>query len=318
MNATADTFFAKALTTPVAVLLGGRSEEREVSLDSGEAVLTALKQQGIDAVGIDTAAEDWLQQVASHYAHCFIALHGKHGEDGTVQGALEMLGLSYTGSGVLASALAMDKLRTKQLWQGIGFPTPAFEMLCEQSDWQGIIDRWGEVMVKPSCEGSSIGMARVSSAKQLKNAYRKAVKFDEQVLAEQWIVGAEYTVAILNNEALPVIGLETDHYFYDYDAKYKSDNTRYLCPCGLSVEKEQQLQRLAMKAFKSLGCKGWGRVDFMQAGDGAFYALEVNTVPGMTNHSLVPMAAKAAGMTFEQLVTDILKDSITENTSERC
>mgnify|MGYP000262364048 FL=1 len=312
MTASVDMLFAKALTTPVAVLLGGRSEERDVSLDSGAAVLAALKQQGIDAVGIDTAADDWLQQVTSQYAHCFVALHGKHGEDGTVQGALEMLGMSYTGSGVLASALAMDKLRTKQLWQGIGFPTPAFEMLSEQSDWQGIIDRWGEAMVKPSCEGSSIGMARVSSAEQLKQAYLQAVKYDRRVLAEQWIVGAEYTVAILNGKALPAIGLETDHHFYDYEAKYQSDDTRYLCPCGLSAEKERELQQLALVAFESLGCKGWGRVDFMQAGDGQFYALEVNTVPGMTNHSLVPMAAKAAGMTFEKLVADILKSSLLE------
>lgn len=312
MTATVDMTLAKALTTPVAVLLGGRSEEREVSLDSGAAVLAALKQQGIDAVGIDTAAEDWLQQVAAEYAHCFIALHGKHGEDGTVQGALEMLGMSYTGSGVLASALAMDKLRTKQLWQGIGFPTPAFEMLSEQSDWQGIIDRWGEAMVKPSGEGSSIGMARVSSAEQLKEAYFKAVKYDRRVLAEQWVVGSEYTVAILNDQALPAIGLETDHRFYDYEAKYQSDDTRYLCPCGLSSEKEHELQQLALAAFDSLGCKGWGRVDFMQAADGRFYALEVNTVPGMTNHSLVPMAAKAAGMTFERLVIDILKSSLVE------
>ena len=312
MMATADNFLANTLTTPVAVLLGGRSEERAVSLDSGAAVLAALQQQGIDAVGIDTADDDWLQQVVAKYAHCFIALHGKHGEDGTVQGALEMLGLSYTGSGVLASALAMDKLRTKQLWRGIGFPTPAFEMLSEQSDWQGIIDRWGEAMVKPSCEGSSIGMARVSSAEQLKAAYQLAVKFDRRVLAEQWVVGAEFTVAILNGKALPAIGLETDHRFYDYEAKYKSDDTRYLCPCGLSAEKERELQQLALEAFDSLGCKGWGRVDFMQASDGQFYALEVNTVPGMTNHSLVPMAAKAAGMTFEQLVAEILKNSIAE------
>lgn len=300
----------ETLTTPVAVLLGGCSQEREVSLDSGEAILKALTQQGIDAVAVDTAADDWLQNVVANYKHCFIALHGKQGEDGTVQGALEMLGVSYTGSGVLASALGMDKLRTKQLWQGIGFPTPAFETLSADSDWQGIIDRWGEAMVKPSCEGSSIGMARVNNAEQLKAAYEHAADFDERVLAEQWVTGAEYTVAILNGRALPAIGLETDNYFYDYDAKYKSDDTRYLCPCGLSEDKEQELQSLALEAFSSVGCKGWGRVDFMQDKQGQFYALEVNTVPGMTSHSLVPMAAKAAGIDFESLVAEILKDSV--------
>ena len=302
----------KALTTPVAVLLGGNSAEREISLQSGNAVLKALQQQGIDAVAVDTADRNWLKQVQDNFAHTFIALHGVGGEDGTVQGALEMLGVSYTGSGVMASALAMDKLRTKQMWVGIDLPTPNFAVLSEDSDFAGLMDQWGEAIVKPAHEGSSIGMSKASNAEELEQAYNTARQYDQSVLAEQWITGPEFTVAILGDKALPAIKLETDHSFYDFDAKYLAEDTRYICPCGLSAEKEKLLQQLALLAFDSVGCKGWGRVDFMQNEQGEFFLLEANTVPGMTSHSLVPMAAKAAGISFEALVADILRLSIQE------
>jgi D-alanine-D-alanine ligase len=303
----------KDLKTAVAVLLGGSSAEREISLQSGNAVLKALQKQGVDAVAIDTADRTWLKQVQDHYAHAFIALHGVGGEDGTVQGALEMLGVSYTGSGVMASALAMDKLRTKQMWQGIGLPTPNFAVLSDDSDFEGLMGQWREAIVKPAHEGSSIGMSRANSAEQLREAYEKAKQYDQSVLAEQWVHGAEFTVAILGGKALPAIRLETDHSFYDYDAKYLANDTRYLCPCGLSAEKEKLLQGLAQLAFDSVGCKGWGRVDFMQNQQGEFFLLEVNTVPGMTSHSLVPMAARAAGYSFDELVVEVLRLSVSES-----
>jgi len=302
----------KTLQTPVAVLMGGNSAEREISLQSGNAVLKALIDQGIEASAIDTADPNWIHVVQKNFAHTFIALHGVGGEDGTVQGALQMLGVSYTGSGVMASALAMDKLRTKQLWQGIGLPTPNFSILSETSDFAGMVSQWGEVIVKPSHEGSSIGMSRAASADDLRKAYLTAKHYDQSVLAEQWIEGAEFTVAILGDKALPAIRLETDHSFYDYDAKYLADDTRYICPCGLSAEKEKLLQQLALLAFESVGCQGWGRVDFMQNVQGEFLLLEVNTVPGMTGHSLVPMAAKAMGLSFQSLVAEILRLSLSE------
>ncbi len=298
------------LTSPVAVLYGGRSAEREVSLQSGQACFDALRQLQIPTVLIDTHTDDWWQRIASQFKHVFIALHGRGGEDGAVQGLLENLGVAYTGSGVGASALAMDKLRTKQLWRGIDLSTPEFEVLNADSDWQEIVARFGTVMVKPVHEGSSVGMAKVRSAADLQAAYTEAAKYDAVVLAERCIVGAEFTVAILNGRALPAIGLETDNVFYDYDAKYISNDTRYLCPCGLSAEKEAELQALALAAFNSVGCRGWGRVDVMQDAAGKFYLLEVNTVPGMTSHSLVPMAAKAAGLDFAQLVAVILAESL--------
>jgi D-alanine-D-alanine ligase len=310
MSLQAQPVWAEQLTTPVAVLLGGNSAEREVSLQSGAAIVAALQKLGIAVEAIDTAEPGWLQRVENNFAHVFIALHGAEGENGTVQGALQMLGVSYTGSGVMASALAMDKLRTKLLWQGMGFPTPAFVRLSADSDWESIIKHWGEAIVKPASEGSSIGMSRVSSAAELKAAYEQAARYDSNVIAEQWISGAEFTVAVLGDSALPVIRLETDNSFYDYEAKYLSEQTRYLCPCGLDAEAEQHLQKLALHAFNSLGCKTWGRVDFMQDSQGDFYALEVNTVPGMTSHSLVPMAAKAAGLEFDQLVARILALSL--------
>lgn len=292
----------------VAVLLGGCSAEREVSLKSGQAVLEALQRQGIAVRAFDTAAADWLPALAdSGIRYAFIALHGPVGEDGAVQGALDCLGIHYTSSGVMASALAMDKLRCKQLWRGIGLPTPEFAVLTETSDWQGLVARWGEIIVKPACEGSSVGMARASSAAELQAAFTAARTYAGDIIAEQWIAGREYTVAILGRRALPAIRLETDHAFYDYDAKYISNTTRYICPSELPAAQEQALCELALAAFDSLGCRGWGRVDFMQNAAGEFLLLEVNTIPGMTDHSLVPMAARAAGMDFDALVLAILQ-----------
>ena len=302
----------RALQGPVAVLLGGRSAEREVSLQSGAAVVDGLRAQNIDAVAVDTGEAGWLSELIKNYRHCFIALHGVGGEDGTVQGALETAGISYTGSGVLASALAMDKVRSKKLWRGIGLPTPDFSLLNSQDDCLGLIEKWGQVIIKPACEGSSIGMSIASTQDELVKAYLAAKEFDRNVMAEKIITGAEFTVAVLADRTLPPIRLETDHVFYDYDAKYISNNTRYILPCGLSSDKESELRQLALKAFNSIGCSGWGRVDVMQNLQGEFYLLEVNTVPGMTSHSLVPMAAKADGQEFGPLVEEILRLSLLE------
>ncbi|MCK9503866.1 MAG: D-alanine--D-alanine ligase [Porticoccaceae bacterium] len=291
----------------VAVLFGGTSAEREISLISGNAVLTALKNRGVDALGIDVGAGIIPQLEALAPDRVFIALHGPGGEDGTLQGALEFLGLPYTGSGVLASALAMDKLRTKLLWKGMGIATAPFAVLRADSDWQQVLAALGGVaMVKPSREGSSIGMAKASTAAELEAAWLAADRHGGGVIAEAWLSGDEYTIAILNGKALPVIKLETDRGFYDYEAKYIRDDTRYLCPCGLSPEREEALKALCVEAFNSLGCRGWGRVDAMVDSFGNFQLLEINTVPGMTTHSLVPMAAKAVGMNFEDLVMTIL------------
>jgi D-alanine-D-alanine ligase len=298
------------LQTPVAVLLGGNSAEREISLQSGAAVLQALHAQNIAAEAIDTADSNWLKTLKARFKNTFIALHGGDGEDGTVQAELEKINLSYTGSGVSASALAMDKLRCKELWQKMALPTAEFAQLQADTDWEAIIEQWGKVIVKPACEGSSIGMAIATTAQELQQAYQQASEFDGAVMVERWITGAEFTVAVLGDEALPVIRLETDNSFYDYEAKYISSDTRYICPCGLQPAEEQKLQQLAIAAFNSVGCCGWGRVDFMQDQQGNFYLLEVNTVPGMTSHSLVPMAAKAAGLEFDQLVAEILYLSV--------
>ena len=295
----------------VGVLFGGRSAEREISLRSGAAVVAALSELGVEHVAIDIGEHsiDHLQKAGIDRA--FIALHGPGGEDGRIQAVLEYLDIPYTGSDVQASAIGMDKLRTKQLWRGIGVNTPDFAVLNEQSDWDDVLNTLGgDVMVKPAHEGSSIGMARVSSPSALKDAYVAAAKFDAVVIAERLITGAEYTVAILGERALPPIKLETDHTFYDYDAKYFADDTRYLCPCGLDETTEQQLQAQALQAFRSIGCRGWGRVDVMCDSNGVFQMLEVNTVPGMTDHSLVPMAAKATGLDFNALILAILSESL--------
>lgn len=289
----------------IAVLLGGTSAEREVSLQSGRTVSDALRDRGYRVRDIDPAQPGWMDQLRD-VAFAFNALHGPGGEDGTMQGALRLLGIPTTGSGVLGSALAMDKQRSKQLWQGIGVATAGFTDLHGDSDWSGIIAQFGKVFVKPSCEGSSIGMRSASTPAELEAAYREAARYGSGVLAEKFIDGPEYTVAILGDRTLPAIRLETDNEFYDYDAKYISDDTRYLCPAGLDAGDEAALGALAMRAFRSLGCAVWGRVDAMRDSDGHFYVLEVNTIPGMTSHSLVPMAARAAGMDVPTLVEQIL------------
>ncbi len=298
----------------VGVLYGGTSAEREISLQTGAAVLEALQQSGVDAVGIDIGTDAIAQLQATPMDLAFIALHGPGGEDGRIQGVLEYMGIPYTGSDVSASALAMDKLRSKQLWAGIGLSTPEFALVHADSDWDQVLKNLGgDAIVKPAHEGSSIGMARVQSGAELAEAYRQAARYDGSVLVERLITGSEYTVAILDGEALPPIKLETDHRFYDYDAKYLADDTRYLCPCGLDAERENGLKSLALRAFDSLGCRGWGRVDVMADQVGHFYLLEVNTVPGMTSHSLVPMAAQAAGLSFAELVVRIVRACQTES-----
>ncbi len=295
----------------VAVLMGGLSAERAVSLKSGAAVLAALQRRGVDAHGID-AGRDVLRRLdEGDYQRVFIALHGRGGEDGVIQGALEVLGLPYTGSGVLGSALSMDKLRTKQVWIGAGLPTPEYVRLEAATDSAEAIAAVGlPVMVKPVREGSSIGMTKVTDAGDLHAAWQRAAEYDDCVIAERWISGAEYTATVLSGEVLPLIRLETPREFYDYEAKYHADSTRYLCPCGLPAEREQALQALALRAFQAVGASGWGRVDFLLDQQGAPWFIELNSVPGMTDHSLVPMAARAAGIDFDALVWRILLTSL--------
>lgn len=294
----------------VAVLMGGKTAEREVSLNSGTLVLGALRARGIDAHAFDPAEKGIEALIAGRYERAFIALHGRFGEDGTLQGALEWLGLRYTGSGVLGSALAMDKLRAKRLWMAEGLPTPPFEILDAQSDLRAIAQRLGlPLMVKPVNEGSSIGMTKVRAAGDLEEAYALAVNYDRAVIAEKFIDGSELTAGILGDDALPLIRLETPRDFYDYQAKYTADDTRYLIPCGLPATKEREIQQLCLRAFRALGCSGWGRVDLMLDRDGNPWLLEVNTAPGMTDHSLVPMAARAAGLSYEDLCMRILEEA---------
>lgn len=292
----------------VAVLFGGRSSEREVSLNSGRAVLAALQQAGVDAHGFDPAQHPMEALRDQGFDSAFIALHGRYGEDGTVQGALELMEIPYTGSGVLASALALDKWRTKLIWQAAGLPVPACELMNAVTDYEAVAKRLGmPVFVKPSREGSSVGISKVKQIDALKQAWELAAKYDDLVLAEQFIGGGEYTVGLIGDVALPVIKIVPSTEFYDYDAKYLRDDTQYLCPCGLSAELEAQMQHLARRAFALIGGEGWGRVDFLVDESGMPYLLEVNTSPGMTDHSLVPMAARQAGMSFEQLVLRVLE-----------
>ncbi|MCV6625696.1 MAG: D-alanine--D-alanine ligase [Cellvibrionaceae bacterium] len=296
---------------PVAVLYGGLSAERDVSLQSGAAIIDGLKSLGVDVLPIDINEQAVAQLESAKPAHAFIALHGGAGEDGRMQALLEYLQIPYTGSAANACAHAMDKRRCKFLWRGMGLPSADFALLQADDNWAEVLaSLGGKVMVKPATEGSSIGMSPASSAAQLEQAYQLAAQYDQDVIAERLLEGAEYTVAVLAGEVLPPIKLETDNTFYDYDAKYIADDTRYLCPCGLPAEQEQALKDLAKQAFDSLGCQGWGRVDVMADSSGDLYLLEVNTVPGMTSHSLVPMAAAAAGLDFELLVGQILLDSI--------
>ena len=295
----------------VAVLFGGTSAEREISLESGHAVTDALKNMHIEVHGIDVQENLIEQMMGCNPDRAFIALHGVGGEDGRVQAVLEYLNIPYTGSDHAASALGMNKINTKRVWQSINLPTPNYAVLKDNTDWQvTLADLGGEAFVKPVREGSSLGMALVSSATELENAYREAGNFDNDVIAEQRISGAEFTVGILNDFALPVVQLKTSNVFYDYHAKYIANDTQYLCPCGLPENEENILRDLALRAFQAVGCSGWGRVDFMQDQAGNFYLLEVNTVPGMTSHSLVPMAAKAMGLSFAELVLEILAQTL--------
>ena len=293
----------------VAVLLGGQSAEREVSLNSGARVLAALQRQGVDAQAFDPAQRK-LDELAA-FDRVFIALHGRHGEDGTIQGALELMRIPYTGSGVMASALGMDKWRTKLLWRAVGLPIPEFAMLDASSDFAAVERELGlPIFVKPDCEGSSIGITKVKTAGALRDAYREAAGHDALVLAERGIVGGEYTVGIIGvgdeMQALPIIKIEPATEFYDYEAKYLRDDTAYRCPCGLPEARERELRAQALEAFRVLGCRGWGRVDFLMDEAGNAYFLEVNTSPGMTDHSLVPMAARVAGISYDELVLRVL------------
>jgi len=294
----------------VAVLLGGASAEREVSLMSGNAVLAALQRAGVDAHGFDPAAQDLHVLKEQGFDRAFIALHGRGGEDGTVQGMLELLKIPYTGSGVMASALSMDKWRTKMVWAACGLPTPRYAILSADTDWDAVAADLGlPIFVKPVHEGSSMGATKVVAAGQLKAAWELAARFDDLVLAEEFVSGAELTIPFLGSRALPVIRIEAPGGNYDYQNKYFTDDTRYLCPSGLPAEQEQALQALVMKSAQVLGCRGWGRADLILTADGRPYLLEMNTSPGMTGHSLVPMAAKVAGMDFTALCLAILEDA---------
>lgn len=296
------TYFGK-----VAVLLGGPSSEREISLMSGQAVLQALRSQGVDAHAFDPAARPLSDLALEGFERAFIALHGRYGEDGTVQGALETMGIAYTGSGVMASALAMDKWRTKMLWLQGGLPTPRYRVLHANSDWAEVIQDLGSpVMVKPAHEGSSIGITKATDAKGLATAYEVAAKLDSLIIAEQFITGAELTAAILGDQPLPLVRIEAPSGNYDYQNKYFTDEVRYHCPAGLPAALEARIQRIALDAFRLLGCGGWGRADVMLDSKNEPWLLEMNTSPGMTSHSLVPMAAREAGILFEDLCMRIL------------
>ncbi|MFJ5447054.1 D-alanine--D-alanine ligase [Methylobacillus methanolivorans] len=290
----------------VAVLFGGKSGEREVSLKSGAAVLAALLRGGVDAHAFDPATRELSELKA--FDRVFIALHGRYGEDGTIQGALELMGIPYTGSGVMASSVGMDKWRTKLLWRAAGVVTPEFELVNADSDFAAIEQRLGlPLFVKPANEGSSIGISKVKAAGGLKAAYELAAKSDPLVIAEQFVGGGEYTVGILGDQVLPVIRIVPANEFYDYEAKYLRDDTQYLCPCGLDAALEEKIKAEALQAFRVVGGQGWGRVDFLMDEAGQHYFLEVNTSPGMTDHSLVPMGARAIGLSFDELVLKVLE-----------
>ncbi len=292
----------------VGVLMGGNSAEREVSLKSGAAVLAALQRQGVDAHAFDPAKRSLGDLAMAEFDRVFIALHGRYGEDGCIQGALELMGLPYTGSGVMASAIGMDKWRTKLLWQAAGLPTPDWALLEANSDFAAIEKQLGlPIFVKPAREGSSIGMSKVKQPDELKAAYEKAAEFDSLVLAEKFVDGGEFTCAILGGQPLPMIHLVPKNEFYDYEAKYLRDDTEYRCPCDLPAEQEKAIQALCLRAFNVVGCQGWGRVDVMLDSKANPYLLEINTSPGMTDHSLVPMSARVAGIDFDALCLRILE-----------
>lgn len=291
----------------VAVLLGGRSAEREISLQSGEAVLAALRRSGVDAYPFDPADQGLDRLLHQGFNRAFITLHGRFGEDGTIQGVLEWIRLPYTGSGVMASALAMDKWRTKLIWQAAGILSPRYVLLHADSDFASVARTLGlPLIVKPAREGSTIGLSKVLDSKDLEAAYHLAAEHDSLVIAEEFIVGQELTVAVLGDVPLPIVRIEIAGDLYDYEAKYFSNETRYFCPSGLPVALEDAIQKQALQAYQVLGCQGWGRVDLILTESEQFYFLEANTSPGMTSHSLVPMAARAAGISFEELVVKIL------------
>lgn len=298
----------------VAVLMGGLSAEREISLLSGNAVLTALKSKGVDAYGIDVNENIVNELVNGNYQRVFIVLHGRGGEDGTIQGLLEVMNVPYTGSGVMASSLAMDKLKTKQIWLATGLPTPDFCIIDSAESCKQALETLAlPLIIKPVLEGSSIGMSKVEREEELIPAWQKAQQCGGTVMAERWIDGDEYTAAILDDKVLPIIKLKTSHKFYDYDAKYEANDTQYICPCGLSEEQELEFAELAKKAFNAVNASAWGRVDFIVDRNNKPWLIEVNTVPGMTSHSLVPMAAKQAGLSFEDLVLSILSKTTCEH-----
>ena len=292
----------------VAVLMGGASSEREISLLSGNGVLAALRSRGVDAHGFDPAERELSELRRDGFARCFIALHGRGGEDGTLQGALEVLGMPYTGSGVMGSAIGMDKWRTKMIWLASGIPTPRYRILDAGDDWGAVAAELGlPLIVKPAREGSTLGLTKVMRVAQLPAAYDLAAnQYHDLALAEEFIAGAEYTASILGDTALPLIRIDAPDGNYDYQNKYFSDDTRYICPCGLAADEEQALKALSLQAFRLAGCAGWGRIDIMRRADGQAFLLEVNTSPGMTSHSLVPMAARQAGISYEDLCLAIL------------
>jgi D-alanine-D-alanine ligase len=295
----------------VAVMMGGLSAERDISLESGQAVHVALTRAGIDAHVLDVQRDILKKLFDGRFDRVFIALHGRGGEDGQIQGALEILQIPYTGSGVLGSALAMDKSRTKNIWQSQGLPTPPFIELDKNTNWYAVAEKLGlPLMVKPVHEGSSFGASKVTQVDELEQAWKTANSFDDRVMAECWITGSEYTVPILNEQALPIIRLVTPREFYDYEAKYESNSTQYICPCGLDKNQESMLGDLALTAFAVLGASGWGRIDLIMDEQAQPWLIEANTIPGMTSHSLVPMAAKQAGMNFDELTIAILNTSM--------
>ena len=296
----------------VAVLLGGKSAEREVSLDSGTAVLEALVRSGVNAEAFDPQQRSVTELV--NYDRAFIVLHGRGGEDGQIQGVLEWLNVPYTGTGVQGSAIGMDKVKTKQVWQGSELPTAPYRIVTKDSDAADIVNSLGiPLIIKPVHEGSSIGMSKVEKIEDFAEAIAKATEHDAVVMAEQWITGREFTIVVLNGQALPVIRLEPpqDVAFYDYEAKYNRNDVQYGIPCGLTEAEEQQLKALSLRAFQAVGASGWGRIDAMQDEQGNFWLLEVNTVPGMTSHSLVPKAAAAVGYSFDGLCVAILEQTLT-------
>ena len=292
----------------VAVLLGGKSSEREISLMSGKAVLEGLRKAGVDAHPFDPSERELFDLKKEGYARVFIALHGRYGEDGTVQGALELLGIPYTGSGVMASALCMDKVRTKMIWLANDLPTPRYEVITAKTNWKALSKKLGlPIIVKPAHEGSTLGLTKVTDAADLQNAYDHAARYDRLVLAEEFVSGEELTAGFIGDQALPLIRIEAPQGNYDYQNKYFTDDTKYICPCGLPAAEERRIQDLVMRAAEVLGCSGWGRTDLIRRSDGTVSLLEINTSPGMTGHSLVPMAAKVAGISFDQLVVRILE-----------